>query len=178
MMLSFYKYMVLFKIKKICIERSTKAANSTPADFSPSVPIVYQCFTPPAQSNPAQPAMNNVAVTLPSRYRSELFSLLLECANFYPSAVNTANTPPDNGGPRYFNCATTDCLVSGTNRNFNNLQNRARQNCNSLRNYNCTNRARCVYRARTIAPVSGSKLKGLYGTETNPNGGIAPAGSR
>ena len=37
----------------------------------------------------------------------------------------TSNTPPNTGGPRYFNCASTDCLVAGANRNSNNLQNQA-----------------------------------------------------
>jgi hypothetical protein len=42
-----------------------------------------------------------------------------------PSQATISNTPPDNGGPRYFNCATTDCLLNSANRNPNNLQNQA-----------------------------------------------------
>ena len=39
--------------------------------------------------------------------------------------ATTSNTPADAGGPRYYSCATTDCLLTGANRNPNNLLNQA-----------------------------------------------------
>ena len=39
--------------------------------------------------------------------------------------ATVSNTQPDTGGPRFYGCATTDCLLYGANRNPNNLQNQA-----------------------------------------------------